>query len=235
MIFPFLKAGSIGTGFSGMDNIMPEIKDSTEVVIDNDEAFVNNLYDSLDLDQVGLKKEVLNYAYEGYHRLLEKGLIKHPGILTVVDFSQSSKNKRLYLIDMDNYMLLMNTYVAHGKNSGEEFATHFSNKPESLQSSLGFYVTRSTYNGKHGLSLRMEGLEKGFNDNAMERAIVLHGSAYSDANFVRSRGYLGRSWGCPAVPENKKTEIINLIKEGTCLFIYHPTESYLHGSTLLNG
>ena len=239
LIFPFYKAGSNGTGFSNLEKAYitnaPVIKDSTVVEADKDLLFISSLYDSLKLEKIGLTEEVLTYAYNGYQNLLEEGQVKEPGILSIADFSQSSTKKRLYIIDMNKFKLLSNTYVAHGKNTGMEYATKFSNKPESLQSSLGFYITRNTYFGKHGLSLKLEGKDKGFNDKAMERAIVLHGSAYSDENFVKARGYLGRSWGCPAVPEKEKTKIINTIKDGTCLFIYHPTKSYLHGSTVLNG
>ena len=240
LFIPFSKAGSNGTGFASMDRVYfaeaaPAEKDSTISEADAKALFISTLYDSLELNKIGLAEEVLTYAYTGYQNLLNKGMIKEPGILSIVDFSKSSTKKRLYIIDMNNYKLLNHTYVAHGKNTGQEFATKFSNKPESLQSSLGFYITRNTYFGKHGLSLKLEGKDKGFNDKAMERAIVLHGSSYSDENFVRARGYLGRSWGCPAVPEKEKTKIINTIKDGTVLFIYHPTKSYLHGSTVLNG
>lgn len=237
MIFPFFKAGSIGIGSTELYSSMTK-----DVVTDtasfNDEENVNTvslIYDSLHLNDYGLTEEVLEFAFTGYQNLLEQGMITRPGILTICDFSQSSSKKRLYIIDMNNYKLLMNTYVAHGKNTGDEYARNFSNKPESLQSSLGFYITHNTYFGEHGLSLKVEGLEKGFNDKAMERAIVIHGSDYADERSIERKGFLGRSWGCPAIPEKYKTKIINEIKNGTCLFIYHPTQKYLKGSTLING
>jgi hypothetical protein len=139
----------------------------------------------------------------------------------------------MYIIDVKNFRVLMNTYVAHGKNSGLTYAEHFSNRPESLESSLGFYVTKNTYSGKHGLSLRLAGLDRGFNDKAEERAVVIHGAPYIGEQ--RSGAYMGRSWGCPAVPQHLAPEVINFIKNGTCLFIYHPSQSYLHGSKILNG
>ncbi len=155
-------------------------------------------------------------------------------ILSICDFSQSSKNKRLYIIDVENMKLVLNTYVAHGKNSGSEYAKSFSNSPESLKSSLGFYVTRNTYNGCHGLSLKIQGLEKGFNDKADERNIVVHGSDYVGYDFVRFNHFSGRSFGCPAVPSRQTPLVINAIKEGSCLFIYHPTKQYLTHSKILN-
>lgn len=171
---------------------------------------------------------------KGYQHLLEKNKIANSRYLTICDFSQSSKQKRFYIVDLVDNELITNTYVAHGRNSGGEFATHFSNTPESLQSSLGFYITHQTYTGKHGLSLRLIGVDGKFNDKAYERTIVMHGAAYVDASRVHAGGYMGRSWGCPALPKNESSKIITTIKEGTCLFIYHPQKQYLAGSNLLN-
>jgi hypothetical protein len=187
------------------------------------------LYDVLNLDSKGLSKEAFEYAYKGYQQLLEKNLINRPDYLTICDLSQSSKHKRLYLIDIANNRIVLNTYVAHGRNSGGEYASRFSNKPESLETSLGFYITKNTYSGEHGLSLKVEGLEPGFNDKAYQRAIVVHGAEYI------GNGFTGRSYGCPAVPKKESNTIINTIKNGTCLFIYHPSTKYLLGSKILNG
>jgi hypothetical protein len=135
---------------------------------------------------------------------------------------------------MTNHKLLFNTYVAHGRNSGGEYATRFSNTPESLQSSLGFYITSNTYIGQHGLSLRINGMESGYNSKAYDRSIVIHGAAYVDASRARSAYGMGRSFGCPAVPQRESRKIINTIKNGTCLFIYHPSRNYLLNSKILN-
>jgi hypothetical protein len=130
---------------------------------------------------------------------------------------------------------MFNTYVAHGVNSGLEFANRFSNIPSSLQSSLGFYQTWETYTGKHGYSLQLNGLESGINDNASQRAIVIHGAPYVSESFIRSNGYLGRSWGCPAIPEPIVKPLIDRIKNHTCIFIYANDKKYLHQSPILNG
>jgi hypothetical protein len=191
------------------------------------------LYDSLKLDQFGLSLQALEYAYKGYEKLENKGILKNADILTICDLSKSSLEKRMYIIDVANYKLLLNTYVAHGKNSGGEYARRFSNKMRSLATSLGFFVTKNIYFGKHGLSLRLAGLEPGFNDKAEKRAVVIHGARYIGSNI--SAQYMGRSFGCPAVPQAQAKTVINLIKDGTCLFIYHPSASYLHGSKILNG
>jgi len=193
------------------------------------------IYDSLHLEKIGLKKEAFNYAYTGYKKLEEEGMLNKEGLITICDFSQSSKRKRLYLIDLNECKLLLNTYVAHGRNSGGEYARKFSNRPESRQSSLGFYRTKTTYWGGHGLALTLSGLEPGFNDKAERRKIVLHGSLYIGDNYKRWGKFMGRSFGCPAVPMKQSKILINTIKDGSCLFIYHPSKNYLSGSKILNG
>ncbi len=207
------------------------ITDSTSSTDD----MASRLYNSIHLADVGLSEEAFDYAWKGYVELLEKKKIHRGNLLSICDFSQPSSQKRLYIIDIENGVLMVNTYVAHGKNSGGEYATKFSNTPESLQSSLGFYITSNTYTGKHGLSLRIIGVDPGYNDKALERTIVIHGAAYVDPARAKAGVFMGRSWGCPAVPKNESTKIINTIKEGSCFFIYHPGKNYLLGSKILNG
>jgi hypothetical protein len=193
------------------------------------------LYCGTNLEALGLSRDAFDYAWKGYQHLVDKKMISRSSYLTICDFSQSSARKRLYLIDVEQGELVINTYVAHGKNSGYEFATKFSNTPESLQSSLGFYITRQTYTGEHGLSLRIDGVDPGFNDKALERSIVIHGAAYVDGARAKAGVFMGRSYGCPAVPQHESATIINTIKNGTCLFIYHPSGNYLQRSKILNG
>jgi hypothetical protein len=193
------------------------------------------LYEAICLQQYGLSKPAFEYAWKGYQYLLAKGAVKRTGYITICDFSQSSRQKRLYIIDINNAELITNTWVAHGRNSGNEFATKFSNTPESLQSSLGFYVTAQTYTGEHGLSLRINGVDPGFNDKALTRSIVIHGAAYVDGARAKAGIMMGRSFGCPAVPVKESAQIITTIKNGTCLFIYYPSKNYLLRSKILNG
>jgi len=193
------------------------------------------LYDDINLQRYGLSKEAFSYAYKGYEYLLSKKMISRADYLTICDFSQSSKQKRFYIIDIINSKLVLNTYVAHGKNSGGEYATRFSNKPSSLQSSLGFYITQNTYTGEHGLSLKINGVDGSFNNRASKRNIVIHGADYIDEDWLNRSSCMGRSYGCPAVPEKETLSIINTIKNGTCLFIYHPNRNYLLRSKILNG
>lgn len=194
-----------------------------------------DLYDSLRLKRFGLTRSAFEYAWKGYQQLSENGKIAKGNILAICDFSQSSRRKRLYIIDVLQKKVLINTYVAHGRNSGAEYARSFSNSPESHKSSLGFYVTKNTYWGDHGLALRIEGQEDGINDNASDRNIVIHGSDYVGGQFIKNNPFNGRSFGCPAVPAKQTTEVINTIKNGSCLFIYHPTKKYLTSSKILNG
>lgn len=186
------------------------------------------VYDSLNLQDAGLSCSVFEMAWVGF----KKANLKKQ-VVAIADFSKSSKEKRLYVIDLLNTKLLFNTYVAHGRNSGDEYAKNFSNKESSYQSSLGFYRTMGTYQGKHGLSLRLEGLEKGINDLAFQRAIVMHGANYVSEKFIQNTGRLGRSLGCPAVSEKEHKTLINLLRDGGGLFIYSPDQRYLTSSGFL--
>lgn len=191
-----------------------------------------SVYAKLHLKELGLGENAYKLALKGWERLKATGQVTK-NIISICDFTQSSGNKRLYIIDLAAGTLLFNTLVAHAKNTGDEFAKYFSNQPSSLQSSLGFYVTGEAYNGIHGLGMRLNGQEPGFNDKAAERAIVMHGAEYVCNAFVNQWGRLGRSFGCPAVPFELHEQIINTIKDGSCLFIYYPDKKYLGASKLL--
>jgi len=163
----------------------------------------------------------ISIALNGFSDFKSQNLLKNDSLLTIIDFSASSTEKRFFLLDLKNQKVLKQTLVAHGKNSGLDFAESFSNKKRSRKSSLGFYVTGETYEGKHGFSLRLDGMSKDLNDNARKRAIVIHGANYVNQDFIKANGRIGRSFGCPALSFDEANEIIELIKEGSCLFIYH--------------
>jgi len=189
-------------------------------------------YNSLNANSHSLPSlESFTNAIAGYNKLQEQGRIKKQ-LLTIVDFSKSSNSKRLWIIDMKTMTVLYNTLVAHGRNSGDEFATKFSNENSSNKSSLGFFATGEIYNGKHGESLRLDGLEPGVNSNARSRAVVIHAADYVSTGFIKQHSRLGRSLGCPALPNELNKEIINLIQGKSCLFIYHPSRSYTQASKL---
>lgn len=190
------------------------------------------LYENLQLGAMGLSKKAFICAMAGYSQLLVDGKIKNPDVLSIIDFSLPSSEKRLFVIDLKNGKLLYNSLVSHGKNSGLEMATVFSNDRNSFKSSLGFYVTGNTYKGKHGYSLRLEGEEDNINDHAKSRGIVMHSAAYVNETLANGRGYIGRSEGCPAVPAAMYKKIIGKIKDGSCLFFYSPDKQYIAQSKL---
>lgn len=185
------------------------------------------IYQQMHLDGM-VRPELFKAAYTGYRKL---GRPDNP-ILTLIDFSLPSTEKRFYVLDMKQRKILFVTYVAHGRNSGENYATSFSNRDGSHQSSLGFYRTAATYNGGNGYSLQLDGLERGINDNARRRAIVVHGADYCSEAMIRSMGRLGRSFGCPALPKALAKPIIDTIKGGALLFIYAEKPEYFASSEI---
>lgn len=164
-----------------------------------------------------LSFEIFDKAIIGYRQIEN---LKKKNILTIIDYSKPSTEKRFYVIDIEKKQLLISTFVAHGKNTGDIEALSFSNQPNSLQSSLGFFLTAETYEGQNGYSMKLDGLEKGINDNARTREIVIHGADYVSEEYISKYGRLGRSWGCPALPMELSREIIDLISRGSCLFVY---------------
>ena len=206
---------------------------STAVSATSVVAKIEMVYNSLDANSFALPQmECFKKAMLGFYSLKEKGLVEKD-ILTVIDFSMSSTKKRLWVIDLISNKILFNTVVSHGMKSGIEYASSFSNEMNSNKSSLGFYVTGETYFGKHGLSLKLDGQERGINDNARNRSVVMHGAQYANPSILKAQGFLGRSQGCPAVPEAVKEQIINTVKGKSCLFIYHPTRAYEIASKLV--
>lgn len=210
--------------FTGIPSKTNPFKISSKTEINSVSKNVS-VYSQLDTNSFALPSfDCFNLALDGFYLLKEKGLVQK-NILTLVDFSLSSNSKRLWVIDLDRKRILFQTLVAHGRNTGEEFANQFSNQAESFKSSIGFYATGEIYDGKHGLSLKLDGLEKGLNDKARERAVVIHGADYVSESFIKQNKRLGRSQGCPAIPVEMNAKIINVIKDKSCLFIYHPSKS----------
>ncbi len=176
-----------------------------------------------------VNRKAFKLAVQGYYKIDQR----KRDVLTLIDFSLPSTQERLFVFDMEHHQLLYSSLVAHGKNSGENYATSFSNVSGSYKSSLGFYLTENTYQGRNGYSLILEGLEEGVNDCARERAIVVHGASYANPSVIRHGGRLGRSLGCPAVPTHLSRPIINAIKGGSILFIYAAQSDYLANSSIL--
>ncbi|KTD73242.1 murein L,D-transpeptidase catalytic domain family protein [Legionella tucsonensis] len=179
-----------------------------------------------------LNKNVLRLALTAYNNASKNGAVKKP-VLTVIDYSLPSNKQRMWVFDLRRERLLYNTYVAHGKNSGVNRASHFSNTPSSKQSSLGTYITKDTYIGHKGYSLNLQGLDKGFNDNALNRRVVIHGAWYVEPNFIKQAGRAGLSWGCPAIAQTLAKPVINTIKNGSVIFAYFPDKKFLSKSNYL--
>lgn len=241
MIKQIVKIGLLGSAFSFASYcaIKAADKDYTGKTVSTTPFDFNThakeVYYQLLAQNPALKKlsvSVFTKAYNGFINVQHQYIVKSP-ILTICDFTKSSTEKRLWVIDFSKNKVLFNTLVSHGKNTGEEYAVHFSNKVSSYQSSLGFYLTDETYQGGNGYSLKLKGLEPQINDKAMERAIVMHGADYCSESFIAQHGRLGRSYGCPAVPRAYNTAIINTIKHQSVLYIHADNDQYLATSKWL--
>ena len=213
--------------FLGGKPVVGVPKDPESVALTGVEACAG-LYRSMQLEGV-VNWKAFRQAVAGYNKIENR----KRDILTLIDFSRPSTDKRLFVFDMKQRKLLFSSVVAHGKNSGDNYATSFSNEYGSYKSSLGIYLTESTYQGKNGYSLILNGLEKGINDRARERAIVMHGAAYANPSVASKGGRLGRSFGCPAVPQKLSRPIIDAIKGGSVMYIYAETPEYLAHSSVL--
>ena len=189
-------------------------------------------YNACNLSATGLSREAFDEAVRGYRYLLRSNQLRNTRVMTIIDYGKPSTQKRLYVLDMEEGKLMIHSLVAHGRNSGLTYANDFSNDISSNKSSIGLYLTQQTYSGANGYSLKLKGCERGINDLAASRAIVLHGAAYVSDAFIRNHGYLGRSLGCPAVPVELHKKLIDVIKNGSCMFLYHPTKKYLRLSVL---
>ncbi len=180
--------------------------------------------------KLNINTQALRLALNGYEKLKSLGRISNLRFLTIADFSKPSNENRLYVIDLFLEQVVVQTLVAHGKKSGTLFANIFSNKTSSHKSSLGFYVTGNIYNGRNGASLELNGMESGINDHAKNRSIVIHGADYVSNRYIQQQGYIGRSQGCPAVPNDQLTNIIDAIQGASCMFVYAPNKAYLQKS-----
>ena len=213
---------------SGIDNVITNELSAFD-------KYADSIYTAAGLKDSGLDIIPFKEALTGYFniKVLDSDQLKLP-ILSIIDFTKKSIDKRLWIIDLANARLLFNTLVAHGKNTGEQYVARFSNEARSNMSSLGFYLTAEIYNGKHGMSLALDGLDEGFNSNARKRSVVVHAAEYVSEDFINKTGRIGRSLGCPALPVALAPKIISTIANGSCLYIYYPDAEYEQATTLLN-
>jgi len=208
-------------------------KSRVEIESELFESYIEKVYNDCNLDGQ-LSFRVFKTTFIGYMNMRNKGLVSK-SIISIVDFRQPSSEKRFYSIDLEEKKLIHRTFVSHGENTGgDKYVYEFSNEPGSFKTSLGFYKTAETYNGKNGYSLRLDGLDISFNDNARTRNIVLHGAHYVNEKLVDKNGFIGKSQGCPAVPMDSYQNVINDIKGGTLLFHYASNKEYLSSSVYLD-
>jgi len=198
------------------------------------QQYCDTLYSRLFSSSNQPSKKVFDYAMKGYAYFSGQELLRKKNILAFIDYSLSSNVKRLWVVDLKQMTVLYHELVAHGRNTGEEYARKFSNVESSFQTSLGFYITGEIYNGKHELSIKMNGMERKFNSNALDRGIVMHGADYVSEQFIRENQRLGRSLGCPAVSQDVISRLSSTIADGVCLFAYYPNKSYLKYSRVLH-
>jgi hypothetical protein len=192
-------------------------------------GFFTRTFNSNNLDP-----SVLELAITAYNNALKKGIPVNKKVLTVIDFSRPSNEKRLWVVDLEKRKILFHTLVAHGKYSGNNYSTNFSDIHGSLKSSIGVFLTKNTYDGHNGYSLVLAGLEKGYNEHAESRRVVMHGAPYVNEQIAHTYGRIGRSWGCPAVDIKMAKPIINTIKNGSLLVAYYPDKKWLRESKYLN-
>ena len=234
-LFGVLLAFMLFSNFTEPTVKRKSIKNAIDKPFSKFKSHIDSIYCTAGLDGYGLTRAAFEQAITGYYNMMAS-YNKKPGlpVLSVVDFTKKSTEKRLWVIDLAHAKLLFNTLVAHGKNTGEQFAERFSNISASNMSSLGFFRTAEIYNGKHGKSLALDGLEKGFNDHARQRSLVIHAADYVSEAFIKKAGRIGRSQGCPAIPVSLAPGIIDAIAYGSCFFIYYPDNNYQKSSNLLN-
>ena len=230
---PLLRLESGAAAKTIVSDGFGSFKESSSLTLADSTRF-NFLYDSLGLDSLDLSQEAYQKAIRGYLMMQMAGEIRNPAVLSIIDYSLPSSRKRLFVLDMLNGRLLFNTLVSHGRNSGQLMATRFSNRNNSYMSSIGFYITGDAYMGEHGYSLRLIGEEKGLNDNVYRRAIVMHPADYVSEEHIRETGYLGRSEGCPAIPNGLNKPIIGKIRGGSCLYVFGPDKKIVHKSRILS-
>jgi len=200
----------------------------------NFEDSIRSLYNHVGLEKIGMNYDVFRYGMIGYYSLKNQGKVENADLVSFIDFTKNSTEKRFYTIDLKNYEVKFHSLVSHGKNTGENEAKFFSNRPNSNQSSLGFYLTGETYFGSKGYSMRLDGMDGSYNDKMRDRAVVMHDAAYVSDGWITKYGRLGRSQGCPALPKELSKKVIDAIKGKSVIFAYYNDAQYLSASSNLN-
>lgn len=215
-------------------NAQTGLSKERQLALKKAELNIKDLYNELNAAQYDLSFTAFRYAYIGYQTMKKQHRLNNKELFSIIDFTKDCNSKRFYTIDLEKMKIVYYTYVAHGKKSGERMATSFSDAVESNKSSIGFYITGNTYNGGNGYSLILNGDEKGYNSNLAKRSVVVHAADYANEDYIARNGRMGRSLGCPALPENIYKQVIETIKEKTMIFAYYNDAKYLKTSKYLN-
>lgn len=215
-------------------NAQTGLSKERQLALKKAELNIKELYNELNAAQYDLSSTAFRYAYIGYQTMKKQHRLNNKELFSIIDFTKDCNSKRFYTIDLEKMKIVYYTYVAHGKKSGERMATSFSDAVESNKSSIGFYITGNTYNGGNGYSLILNGDEKGYNSNLAKRSVVVHAADYANEDYIARNGRMGRSLGCPALPENIYKQVIETIKEKTMIFAYYNDAKYLKTSKYLN-
>ena len=226
----FLVLIFILSTFLYFSNAQTGLSKERQLALKKAELNIKELYNELNAAQYDLSFTAFRYAYIGYQTMKKQHRLNNKELFSIIDFTKDCNSKRFYTIDLEKMKIVYYTYVAHGKKSGERMATSFSDAVESNKSSIGFYITGSTYNGGNGYSLILHGDEKGYNSNLAKRSVVVHAADYANEDYIARNGRMGRSLGCPALPENIYKQVIETIKEKTMIFAYYNDAKYLKTS-----
>ncbi|WP_304297293.1 murein L,D-transpeptidase catalytic domain family protein [Capnocytophaga leadbetteri] len=230
----FLVLIFILSTFLYFSNAQTGLSKERQLALKKAELNIKELYNELNAAQYDLSFTAFRYAYIGYQTMKKQHRLNNKELFSIIDFTKDCNSKRFYTIDLEKMKIVYYTYVAHGKKSGERMATSFSDAVESNKSSIGFYITGNTYNGGNGYSLILNGDEKGYNSNLAKRSVVVHAADYANEDYIARNGRMGRSLGCPALPENIYKQVIETIKEKTMIFAYYNDAKYLKTSKYLN-
>jgi hypothetical protein len=230
----FLVLIFILSTFLYFSNAQTGLSKERQLALKKAELNIKELYNELNAAQYDLSFTAFRYAYIGYQTMKKQHRLNNKELFSIIDFTKDCNSKRFYTIDLEKMKIVYYTYVAHGKKSGERMATSFSDAIESNKSSIGFYITGNTYNGGNGYSLMLHGDEKGYNSNLAKRSVVVHAADYANEDYIARNGRMGRSLGCPALPENIYKQVIETIKEKTMIFAYYNDAKYLKTSKYLN-
>ncbi|WP_315012516.1 murein L,D-transpeptidase catalytic domain family protein [Capnocytophaga leadbetteri] len=230
----FLVLIFILSTFLYFSNAQTGLSKERQLALKKAELNIKELYNELNAAQYDLSFTAFRYAYIGYQTMKKQHRLNNKELFSIIDFTKDCNSKRFYTIDLEKMKIVYYTYVAHGKKSGERMATSFSDAVESNKSSIGFYITGNTYNGGNGYSLILQGDEKGYNSNLAKRSVVVHAADYANEDYIARNGRMGRSLGCPALPENIYKQVIETIKEKTMIFAYYNDAKYLKTSKYLN-